>query len=311
MGYAYVQGKLALFKPGMHCIIPPDRFAGTVSTQQQTLDLGTTIHESSDYVPLAIRADVFYRISDPHLTLTKVRNVNQQIKETSISTLAGIIRSSTLNEIAGSSKVKVPEKAEAVPNGVAHAPPFYRRVHDEFIEELAKYFKKDFGIEIVNIRIESLKINDPALASSISQQAIEVSKMEAKYRMLQKQADIVKVEADNKATQKKIQMDAEVDIIQRKAMAERTAAISKAEGEAKAIIIKAEAEKQARTLKGEGDASYASKVGESKLGARLAQMKVQAEMMKGLKQVAYVPHLPEILKGTQMVANVGGMIGGQ
>lgn len=319
VGYAYVKGKLSVFQPGLHVIVPPDRFAGTISTQQQTLDLGSTIHESSDYVPLAIRADVFYRIVDPGLALTKVKNVEKQIKETSISTLAGIIRSSTLAEIAGSSKASHSEETAAPETkapvaapgggggGVAKAPPFYRRVHDEFIEELNQNYTKSLGIEIVNIRIESLKINDRALASSISQQAIEVSRMEAKYRMLQKQADIVKVEADNRATEKKISMDADVLVIKRKAEAERMAAISKAEGEAKAIIIKAEAAKKARVLMGEGDASYSSELGKSKLGAQLAQMKVQAEMMKGLKQVAYVPHLPDILKSTQMVANIGGM----
>ena len=46
---------------------------------------------------------------------------------------------------------------------------------------------ENWGIEISNIRIESLKIKDSKLAQNIAQQAVTVSQLKVKYNMLQKQ----------------------------------------------------------------------------------------------------------------------------
>ena len=45
-------------------------------------------------------------------------------------------------------------------------------VHDEFISRLHDNFKKLYGIEIANIRVESFKIMNAELADNISKQAI-------------------------------------------------------------------------------------------------------------------------------------------
>lgn len=45
-------------------------------------------------------------------------------------------------------------------------------VHDEFIARLHDNFKKTYGLEIANIRVESFKIMNSELADNISKQAI-------------------------------------------------------------------------------------------------------------------------------------------
>ena len=57
----------------------------------------------TDYVPLAIKAAVFYRITDPLKALVRIQNIPKQIQETSTATLAGIIRSSSLADVASRS----------------------------------------------------------------------------------------------------------------------------------------------------------------------------------------------------------------
>ncbi|GAB5354754.1 hypothetical protein AAMO2058_000146500 [Amorphochlora amoebiformis] len=321
VGYAYKRGELVILQPGLHLIVPPDRFGSILSTQQQTLTLPEGVHESADYVPLKIRADVFYRIVNPKKALTNIKNVHNQIQETAVSTLAGIIRSSTLNEIANSSKVtyhkrKPEEKEEEGPS----APPFFKHVHDQFMENLHDHMLEDWGIELHNIRIESLKINDPRLAKDISMQAVAVSQQEAKYRMLQRQAEVIQVEANNKKTQRLKEMEATAQITRSKADADAAAQLRatearnliirstaaaeahatyvKAQAEARAMVEKAKAESEAKVLAGEGEQKYAGMLAQNPLGAELARLKVQASIMEGVNQVAYIPHLPDILKST-------------
>jgi len=182
VGYCYRHGQLVILKPGLHLITPPDRFGNIISTQLSILDLPLAEHETSDYVPLAVKAAVFYRINDPEKALTRIQNIQQQILETSVATLAGIIRSSSLSDVASrgsqpvykqslqsklrqqhAQQLELIENKENIsdPNdnqtSFASAPPFFQFVHDEFIQQLHDHVLEEWGIEIQNIRIESLK----------------------------------------------------------------------------------------------------------------------------------------------------------
>ena len=343
VGYCFRQGKLVILEPGLHVIVPPDRFGGMMTTQMTILDLPLAVHETSDYVPLAIKSAVFYRIDDPYKALVRIQNVSQQIKETSIATLAGIIRSSSLADVASRSRpfyhkkrnnnskdnkennghndnngdsdveskkdvlnddenenqvnginsssmnnIAIGESSEefGAQNGAGggDAQPFFQHVHDEFIQSLHDHVLDDWGIEIQNIRIESLRIDDNKLQSDISKQAIDVSKQHNQYLMLQKRQEIVTVEAQTRAT--KIEIDTRAEVNRK---------IQQAKADADSIVIRAKAEKKAIELKGQGDAEYARLIQSTKLGGDIARMKIQASALKGLKQVAYVPHLNPLL----------------
>ena len=112
IGYAYRQGNLVILKPGLHLIEPPDRFGDIMSTQMQILELPRGVHETSDYVALAIKAAVFYRIVEPEKTLVRIKNVKQQISETAVATLAGIIRASSLSDLGSRSQPFYNQKEE-------------------------------------------------------------------------------------------------------------------------------------------------------------------------------------------------------
>jgi len=296
VGYCYRAGNLQILEPGLHLITPPDRFGDFLSTQLSILDLPEGVHETSDYVPLAIKAAVFYRVIDPKKALLNIQDITHQIRETTVATLAGIIRSSSLSDVASRSRPFYDRKAnpESKENETEQAQPFFQHVHDEFITLLHGHVLNNWGIEIQNIRIESLKIHDDKLQKDISAQAIGVSKQHNQYIMLQKQQAIVTVEAETRATQTRIDTEAATGMIR-----------AKAQAEADAIVIKATAEKKALALKGQGEADYAKQVESTNLGRQLAVMQVQADALQGLKQVAYVPHLPGLLSGGRGVFSLG------
>jgi len=310
IGYCYRAGNLEILDPGLHLLAPPDRFGDFLSTQLAILDLPEGVHDTSDYVPLAIKAAVFYRIVDAKKALLNIQNIQQQITETSVATLAGIIRSSSLSDVASRSKPFYNKKKSAETDGKESdaqaaaniqqtvtqgaGQPFFQHVHDEFITLLHDHVLKSWGIEIQNIRIESLKIFDDQLQKDISAQAIDVSKQHNRFLMLQKQQAIVTVEAETRATQTRIDTEAATGMIR-----------AKAQADADAVVIKATAEKEALKLKGQGESDYAKQVESTNLGRQLAAMQVQADALKGLKQVAYVPHLPGLLTKGRGVFSVG------
>jgi len=141
-----------------------------------------------------------------------------------------------------------------------------------------------WGVDIQNIRIESLQIHDKKLGQLIANQAVQVSQLEAQHLMLVKESEIKKVEADNKVVQQKIAVEAEANVIR-----------FRAEAYALATVTKAKAQRKAKILIGEGDAKYSNLVQKTGLGAEMARMQVQADAIGGLKQIAYVPHIPAIL----------------
>jgi len=324
VGYAFRGGKLVILKPGLHLIEPPDRFGDIISTMNQIIELAEAIHETSDYVPVSIKASIFFRIVNAEKALLTISDIRKQITETAVATLAGIIRASSLSDIASRSQVgyhkgqgkdlTAKENASIVQSDQAQrsmpsssrnvtippssaedepsAPPFFQHVHDQFIQELHDHVLDEWGIEIQNIRIESLKISDPQLQKSISNQAIDVSKQHNKYLMLQKKQEIIIVEANAAAEKNKIETEAEATRIR-----------SAAQAAADAVVIQAKADKEANVLKGQGQAEFARLLESTALGKDISVMQIQADTLKGLEQVAYVPHLPGMLGASGIFGN--------
>jgi len=227
--------------------------------------------------------------------LTEVgTDIAKQIRDLAVAALQQIIRSSTLVDIAGTSKISYSEEVSNKQTGEAD---FYAKIHDEFMSNLHDNIMQEWGVDISNIRIESLRIQDKKLAGSIANQAIQVSELEARHMMLEKQTDIITVEANNKAKQMEIQCEADAFATKRTA-----------EAEAEKILIKARAQKDAKVLQGEGEKEYATLVKESGLGADLAMLDIHAKAMKGMKQVCYVPHLPSMLGKANPLMDSGLML---
>lgn len=101
IGVSYVTGKLDILQPDTYVFDDTnDRiFAGFMSTRQQTLPLVDPDAKDGDpwlrcdtkeLVEVGIKAAVFFRVSDPRLTLTTIGDeaaICKNIRETSVATL--------------------------------------------------------------------------------------------------------------------------------------------------------------------------------------------------------------------------------
>jgi regulator of protease activity HflC (stomatin/prohibitin superfamily) len=319
VGISYVNGRLDILRPKTHVFDDAERiFYGFLSTRQQSLQLvedGAKDHflrcDTKDFVEVGLKACVFYKISDPEKGLLSVGDENaiaKLIKDTSIATLQSIMRSSGLNQVAQSKHVHAmaddsKNSANSANEGPS-APLFFDKVHDEFIFHLHDTFSKMYGIEIANIRIESFKIMNHALADNISQQAIITAQTETKLANLEgqreiataemeRESEVIRIKAQSAAKQINTEAEARNNVLVADAKAKAQAAKIVAQGDADSLLIKAEAESKAIELKAAAERKRAEELSANPLGEKIAMMNIQAQMvtqsMQGVQKVIYLP----------------------
>jgi regulator of protease activity HflC (stomatin/prohibitin superfamily) len=349
VGVSFAAGRLEILPPGRHVIEAADHiFDDFLSTQQRAMRLVSTtkggkkeedllVCDTKDLVKIGIRADVFYRITDPEKAIMTVgrEGLEDLVMETSIATLTNIMRSTSLNDIATSSlpsavseAASTQEAVEAQALGQPCTPLFFDKAHDQFLAKLHDDFLARYGLEITNIRIEQFKIMDTDLANSISQQAINTAQTENQLANLEGQTQIAtqqqerekrvaQIQSETMANQRKI--EAESKIIQAeaegraqevRAQAEANQVRIRAEADARAIKIRAqatvaEAEAAAASTKIKADAS----VSEAKARADGIKLKASAESDRA-KQLAATPlgeklALLDIYSGVVKASNDG------
>jgi len=312
VGISYVNGKLDILQPKEHVFDAAERvFVNFLSTRQQSIPLGdgsSSGHylrcDTKDFVEIGIQAAVFYRISDPEkavLTVGDATIIEKLVKETSTATLQVIVRSTALNQVAQSKTISAVPQEPSVDN---NAPLFFDMVHDEFIARLHDNFKKTYGLEIANIRVESFKIMNSELADNISKQAIITAQTENRLANLEGQRQIATAEMERDSAVAMIKAQAASKQLATEVQAKNTAAISDAQsraqaakivaqGEAEAMIIKAEAESKSIELKAAAEKKRAQELGGTPLGSQLAVLSVQSDMvtkaLHGVQKIIYLP----------------------
>eukprot|EP01116_Phalansterium_solitarium_P011184 TRINITY_DN267_c0_g2_i4.p1 TRINITY_DN267_c0_g2~~TRINITY_DN267_c0_g2_i4.p1 ORF type:complete len:889 (+),score=349.16 TRINITY_DN267_c0_g2_i4:54-2720(+) len=318
VGVSYKKGKLLVLKPDSHHIDSADHtFNGMLSTQQQCLHLigdkksaapESLVCETKDFVEIAIRADVFYRVVDPERVLMVVGqdNITKLVMETSIATLNGIVRSTSLAEVAQSKEPQAKSNKKFVEGQPVHgpsAPMFFDKVHDEFISKLHDAFIDKYGIEITNIRIESFKILNQELANNISKQALTTATTETQLANLASQteiataqqmrdAEILRIKAQSEANRINTETEAKNKATMNTAKTSAEALLVQARAEADAIVIRAEAEAKAIQLKAEAEGDRAMHLMKTPLGGQMALQQINADMirqsMQGVEKMVYV-----------------------
>jgi len=282
-------------------------------------DADLTVCETKDLVKVGLRADVFYSITDPEKCILKIDTdeLEDLVRETAVSTLTNIIRSTALNQIAQSKAISAgdeqsvevmpPPGEETVSVGAPSSVVFFERVHDEFLYKLHDDFLQRYGVDIANIRIESFKIMDTELAEQISKHALttaqienEMANLEGKSMISTTQertaAEVQNINAQAKAAAQKTEADAknrrEIEAAHAASEAKRIAIRAAAEAEAEAILVKAKAQAEAVRLKAEAEAQRAELLSKTTLGkqetlfAQYARMVIESN--KGVEKVVYM-----------------------
>lgn len=293
-------GKLVVLPPGRHYIKEIDHiFDGFLSTQQLSLKLapqgrrgadeGILTCETKDLVDIGIRADVFYRISNPEQAIMEVGRefIPELVKETSVATLNNIIRSTALGEIAQSNEPSaVSQKdhdaqvAAAQALGQSSAPLFFDKAHDLFLAKLHDDFKERYGLEITNIRIEQFKILDQALSKSIGGQAIKTAETQSQLANLEGQTRIATQQQEREVRLQQLQAEADAKRAQvqadsKKAQAEALAAAQQVKSEMEASTRRIAAEAEADAVRTQAQA--AADAARIQAEALVSQAKAEAE----------------------------------
>jgi len=319
VGVSYMKGKLIVLKPDRHLIDSTEHiFQGFLSTQQQCLHLidpkyakdGILSCETKDFVEIGLKADVFYKIADAEKVLLIVGkdNVSPLVRETAIATLNSIIRSTSLAEVAQNKEFAAKsEKLHFKQNeGTTNqnAPMFFDKVHDEFISKLHDSFIDQFGISVTNIRIESFKIMNQELATSISKQAFTTAQTETQLANLtgqteiataqmKRDAEVARIRAEGESIKLKTETDAKNRAIMESAKAEADATVIRAKAEAEAVEVKAKAEAKSILLKAEAESKRAEMLSSTPLGGQIQMYQMYANMVKesikGVEKVIYMP----------------------
>jgi len=317
VGVATIQGKMEVLEPGIHLFEPPDVFLRFVNTRIQILNLPECIQESADYMSMKIKANISYHIKDPLVCIVRIQDEQAEriIAEVANSAIAAIIRSSTLGDMAMTSKKdfrRVRSESKHDETYRAEGEAFHEKMHSNFMSTVGDQLLNTMGIEVLNINIETLRIVNKRMAKQISSQAIRIAELESQHKTIEKEGVVERVRANIKCDVDEIQAQAELAVVRKKAEAGKYEQVSKAEAECAATKLKAEAaalmielksdaEIYAYVKRSKAERDYAEGMNQSELAkdlalinARLEGVKAQAKALKGTKQVAYVPHLPAI-----------------
>jgi len=312
-------------KPDRHLIDSQDHiFQGFLSTQQQCIHLvdsknakdGILACETKDFVEIGLKADVFFKIADAEKVLLVVGkdNVDQLVRETAIATLNSIIRSTSLAEVAQnkefaakSEKNLIAQQQQGQQPGQPqqqNPPMFFDKVHDEFISKLHDSFMDHYGISITNIRIESFKIMNTELATSISKQAFTTAQTETQLANLtgqteiatasmRRDAEVARIRAEGESIKLKTETDAKNRATMESAKAEADATVIRAKAEAQSVELKASAEAKSILLRAEAESKRAEMLQNTPLGGQIQMYQMYANMVKesisGVEKVIYMP----------------------
>merc|ERR1719499_985569 len=295
VGVATLAGKMSILHPGLHMFEPPDVFLRFVNTRLQILQLPKCVQESSDYVPLVVKANISYHVKDPLRLIQRVQNQQaaQVITEVSSAAIAAIIRSSTLGDMAIASKV------DGAGNQI-EGETFHEKLHTKFMSQVGKQLLTMTGIEVSNINIEQLRIKDKKLAALISAQAVKISELEAQHKTLKKEGEVKRQQAEINKDVAEEKAEGDYIVTVKRAEAAKLKTLCEAEANAKSIQLKNDAEIEAYIQRSIAEAEHAERMDTSSLHQELALVKArmdpQVKALNGMKEIAYIPHLPAIVQ---------------
>eukprot|EP00746_Dinoflagellata_sp_MGD_P069212 gnl/MRDRNA2_/MRDRNA2_28371_c0_seq1.p1 gnl/MRDRNA2_/MRDRNA2_28371_c0~~gnl/MRDRNA2_/MRDRNA2_28371_c0_seq1.p1 ORF type:complete len:798 (+),score=166.15 gnl/MRDRNA2_/MRDRNA2_28371_c0_seq1:99-2492(+) len=340
VGISYNKGVLQVLEPGRHILEDASHvFDDFLSTQQRILRLTPRVPEqkalmvgrddnenkglflvceTKDFVKVGLRADVFYSVANPSLTIQVVKRqeIDELVYETAVATLTNVVRCTALNEVAQnampsavSAKAHQEDAVNAQAVGQPSAPLFFDRAHDEFLSKLHDDFQQRYGIEIINIRIENFRIMNDELASNISSQVLKTAETEQQLANLKGQQEIATRDQERIAAVKQISTKAEAEALNTKIAAENNAKISSAEASAKAdasaIIERAKAEAEAVRIKAEADAHTIRIKAEAEAHAIDLKAKAEAKRAELLSKTPLGQQLSLAVPYMEMMQKVG------
>lgn len=193
----YNNGILEILGQGLHLLEHVNHvFTNFISIKQETKKLNSINAITADNVSLALHADVRYEIEDPNLAITMIDDMDESIKEISMSTISQIV-----SQHAFSDFIPVTNIEEGKNSNMSH-------IIGEFTTRIAEQWSK-LGIKLLSIGVTSWEINSKSLAESLAQAAVANAKMQVTTNEAKQQAEVTKINAQAAADALKITADSQ------------------------------------------------------------------------------------------------------
>jgi len=199
------------------------------------------IFQTRDSLRVGVILVVAFKITDPEIALTKLgkEGILPHIENIAFADMGKAIQANSAQEVLFSSTSKIS------PNDPVHDPATLT-IQDSVRKHLARDLE-EYGIELLRLNIETLKVLDEEIAKKLSGQSVTSAEFTTKQATLVKEYDI-------KTTEARLKADTENIAVQQRNQAmlsEAQAKLEKAKREAESLLISSEAARKAAEFQGE------------------------------------------------------------
>jgi len=275
------------------------------------------IFRTSDGLPIGVKLLVVYEITDPDATLHKLSRdqILPHIERLVVADMGMVIQNCSSTDFLRSNQTQArPTNRPGEEEGFApSAPEFYEHLQDEVKNKLHDDFA-EYGIKLVRLNVETPKILDKSIADKMAEFSLMNSEARAKESVLDRNFNIAKQEATQKAKtidieQQQInanqiaQAQAELDAARLKAEAVKIEAEGRAAAELALARVENEKQKLALELAKQRGEMYASYPDLLKFDLAEAQVKA----MKGINGMVVSPEVAANYYGFGMKVPEGGL----
>jgi len=194
------------------------------------------IFQTRDSLRVGVVIVVAFKITDPEVAITKLGKdgILPHIENIAFADMGKAIQANSAQEVLFSSQSRINQQEASV------------TIQDSVRKNLAKDLE-EYGIELLRLNIETLKVLDEEIAKKLSGQSVTSAEYTTKQATLVKEYDIKTTEARLRAETENIAVQQRNQAI----IADAQAKLDKAKREADALLIAAEAQRKASEFQGE------------------------------------------------------------
>jgi regulator of protease activity HflC (stomatin/prohibitin superfamily) len=196
------------------------------------------IFQTRDSLRVGVVLVVAFKIRDPDIALTKLgkEGIFPHFENIAFADMGKAIQANSAQEVLFSSQSKIDPLQD----------PSSLTIQDSVRKHLARDLD-EYGIELLRLNIETLKVLDEEIAKKLSGQSVTSAEFTSKQATLVKEYDIKTTEARLRAETENIAVEQRNQAM----LAEAQAKFEKSKREADALIIASEAQRKASEMQGE------------------------------------------------------------
>jgi len=196
--------------------------------------------QTRDSLRVGVVLVVAFKIKDPDVAITKLGKdgILPHIENIAFADMGKAVQLNTLQEVLYFTQNK--------PNDESNSPGPQETIQDHVRKNLAKDLE-DYGIELVRLNIETIKVLDEDIAKKLAGQSVTSAEFTTKQATLVKEYDIKTTEARLRAETDNIAVQQQNQAI----ISQAQAKLDSAKIEAEALLIEADAKRRAEELNGQ------------------------------------------------------------